>query len=81
MEAYQEERNTKLVAFASRHLCDAILRYSEELQKKNQAKWKKIYKIYEKEILHCKEFSLKTKMKYFVGGVNFSLCRRLMKIV
>lgn len=78
---HRKEKNAKLVALASRHLCDAVIRYSGEISKKNQAKWKKIYKTYEKEILHCKEFSWKTKMKYFVGGISFSLCRHLMKMI
>lgn len=81
VEIFQGERNAKLAAFASRHLCDAILRYSEGLQKKNQVKWKRIYKVYEKEILRYKGFLLRTKVKYFVGGFNFSLCRRLMKLI
>lgn len=78
-EVHRKEKNLKLVSLASRHLCDAIIRYSENIQKKNLGKWKKIYALYKKEILRCREFSLLTKMKYFVGGISFSLCRQMMR--
>lgn len=81
VEVHRKEKNTRLVALASRHMCDAIIRYGAEISKKNQAEWKKKYKIYEKEILSCKEFSLMTKLKYFIGGISFSLCCRVIGMI
>lgn len=81
VEVHRKENNEKLVALASRHMCDAIIRYGAEISIKNQMEWKKKYKIYEKEILSCKEFSKMTKLKYIIGGISFSLCRRVIGLI
>jgi len=81
IEVYQKEGKKKLAALASRRLCNTIIHYSGEIHKENLKPWKKIYKLYKKNILRCKEFSLMTKLKYVVGGISFSLCRRILKMV
>ena len=81
IEVCHKQNNAKLVALASRRLCNTIIHYSGEIHKENLKPWKKIYKLYKKNILRCKEFTLMTKLKYVVGGISFSLCRRILKIV
>ena len=76
---HREANNEKLVALASRHLCDKIIHYCAEIHKSKQGQWKKIYKEYVKEVFSYKEFSIKTKMKYLVGKINFSLCYKITK--
>lgn len=78
---YQKENNMILVALASRRLCNTIIEYSGEIRKENLVKWKKIFKLYKKNILRCKEFSFMTKLKYVTGGISLSLCRRIQKIL
>lgn len=78
---YQKENNMILVALASRRLCNTIIEYSGEIRKDNLVKWKKIFKLYKKNILRCKEFSFMTKLKYVTGGISLSLCRRIQKIL
>ena len=79
IDEYRKEQNAKLVAMASRYLCDAIICYSEGIRRKNLRKWKMIYREYEKEIRSYKEFSSMTKIKYWVGRVSFSLSRKVSK--
>lgn len=81
IEQYREENNTVLAALASRRLCNTIIEYSGEIHKENLAKWKKLYNVYKKDILRCKEVPLQSKLKYIVGGISFSLCRRIQKII
>ncbi len=80
VEVHRGAGNVILVALASRHLCDAIIRYSEGIKKKNQRRWKKVYGEYKKVILKYKGFGVKTKMKYWLGGISFAACRKIMKV-
>ena len=81
VEVYHKENNTILAAMASRRLCDTIIHYSKEIQKKNLTQWKKIYKLYKKEVLRCKDFPLKTKLKYMLGSISFGMCRRVTGLI
>lgn len=81
VEVYHKENNMILAALASRRLCNTIIQYSGEIHKENLKPWKKIYKRYKKNILRCNEFTLMTKLKYVVGGISLSLCRRILKMI
>lgn len=78
---YQQERNAKLLAYASKHLCDAIIRYSKDLSSRGKKKAKRIYREYVNNILSSREIESKSKLKYFVAGISFSFYQFLFNLV
>lgn len=81
ISVYQQEQNDRLLAYASKHLCDAVILYSENLSKNGKKEGKKIYKKYVNNILTSREIVVKSKLKYFVANISFSLYRSLFKLV
>lgn len=77
---YEAEGNTKLLAYASKHLCHAIILHSGELDSKARRKIKKeLYNKYVGYVLRSSDIKSISKLKYLLGYLSLPLCSILDK--
>lgn len=81
ISVYEREGNFRLLAYASKHLCDAILQYSMELDRSGKKEGRKIYNTHVKNILNSKDIAVKAKLKYFIAGISFSLYKKVYNLI
>lgn len=79
IKVLEESENRKLVAQASKYMCNAIIKHYSELAKKDKRAFKSKYDKYVYNVLNKSGYKLKVKLKYFTAYISIGLYIRLGK--
>jgi len=80
IKVYAKEKNERLQAYASKHLCNAIVTYGKQLNRDDAKRFKRIYRKNVSAVLKSKHIALKSKVKYAIANVSWSLIWIVQKV-